>query len=383
MQDRLIRVIKRVGDYALDLAFGLFCLRKRTYSDDVYIFLAINGAGLGHLTRALGIAKALKRKRPDSKIIFLTTSIGVPLVVRQGFTCFHVPPFALAGDVGSREWNGLFFSQLSSLISLYRPSKVVFDGTAPYEGLLRAMRRFPAIKYVWIKRGLYKSAALDEKLKKHVKRFSSVIIPGEVGDETSAPNENVVFVPPIVMCGSDEVLPAEIAIERLGLLPSKKRVLIQLGAGNINDISGQLGQVVSFFNDRSDVEVCVAHSPISLNQLFLPNVKNIEVYPMSWYFSAFDLVVCAAGYNSVCEIVYHKVPAILIPNVSTKSDDQVTRAKMAALFGTLALNEPLDRSEFLNCVSQLFDGQNNNTASRTECRMVNGADNASHVILNI
>lgn len=383
MLDRLIRAIKKIGDQVLDYALGNFCLRNKKYNEDVYIFMAINGAGLGHLTRALGIAKALKRKRPESKIIFLTTSIGVPLVVRQGFTCFHVPPFGMVGDVSVRVWNKLFFSQLSSLISLYRPSKVVFDGTVPYEGLVRGMRRFPGIKYIWIKRGLYKDAALDDRLKSHLRRFSSVIIPGEVGDEVSALTDNIVFVPPIVMCETDEVLPVETAVERLGLRSDKKRVLVQLGAGNINDISGQLGQVVSYLSDRSDVEVCVAHSPISLQQLFLPKVKNVEVYPMSWYFSAFDLVVCAAGYNSVCEVVYHSVPAILIPNVSTKSDDQVKRSGMAALFGALALTEPLDRNEFLDSVSQLIDGQNKNAADRKRGRMVNGADKASHVILNV
>lgn len=383
MRDRLIKVIKKIGDHALDFAFGLFRLRPPKNDDDMYLFLAINGAGLGHLTRALGIAKALKRNRPETKIIFLTTSIGVPLVLRQGFTCFHVPPFAMSGGVSARDWNGLFFSQLSSLISLYRPSKIVFDGTVPYEGLLRGMRRFPAIKYIWVKRGLYKDVALDERLKSYVRRFSSVIIPGEIGDDVPDPSGNVVFVPPIVMCEREEVLPVEAAIERLGLRPDKKRVLVQLGAGNINDISGLLGQVVSFLNSRGDVEVCVAHSPISLQPFFLPRVKNVELYPMSWYFSAFDLVVCAAGYNSVCEVVYHNVPTILIPNVSTKSDDQVKRAEMSALFGILALKEPLGRDMFLDFVSRLIDGQDNNTPDWKDSRMVNGADKASHVILNV
>ncbi|KKO15045.1 hypothetical protein V520_14495 [Pseudomonas putida KG-4] len=104
---------------------------------------------------------------------------------------------------------------------------------------------------------------------------------------------------------------------------------------------------------------------------------------MSWYFSAFDLVVCAAGYNSVCEVVYHNVPTILIPNVSTKSDDQVKRAEMSALFGILALKEPLGSDMFLDFVSRLIDGQDNNTPDWKVSRMVNGADKASHVILNV
>ncbi|MNM35744.1 hypothetical protein D3C81_464450 [compost metagenome] len=56
---------------------------------------------------------------------------------------------------------------------------------------------------------------------------------------------------------------------------------------------------------------------------------------------------------------------------------------MAALFGTLALKEPLVRDELLDCVSQLIDGRDNNATGRKEGRMVNGADEASHVILNV
>ncbi|NMY13966.1 hypothetical protein HBN74_00085 [Pseudomonas sp. WS 5019] len=382
MLDRGIRWGKRISDYALDRVFYFFYLRKQKYNPNVFLFLAINGAGLGHLTRALGIAKALKRKKPDAEIIFLTTSIGVPLVVRQGFTCFHVPPFSLLENISAYDWNRLFFYQLSNVISLYRPYKLIFDGTIPYEGLLRGMRRFAGIKCFWVKRGLYKDSTLDSKLKSHVKRFSSVIIPCEIGDEVSADDENMVFVPPVVMCELDEVLSAERAIDQLGLCSGKKRVLIQLGAGNINDISGQLGQVVSHLNERNDVEICIAHSPISLQQIFLPSVRNVEVYPMSLYFSAFDLVICAAGYNSICEVVYHKVPAIIIPNVSTKTDDQVARAEMAASFGARVQKEPLDRDAFLGCVNWLIDAQEKNIDDRKISRMVNGADRASDVILN-
>ncbi|MNH27765.1 hypothetical protein D3C79_878890 [compost metagenome] len=69
--------------------------------------------------------------------------------------------------------------------------------------------------------------------------------------------------------------------------------------------------------------------------------------------------------------------------MSTKSDDQVKRAEMAALFGILALKEPLDREEFLDSVSRLIDGQDNNTSDWKASRKVNGADKASHVILNV
>ncbi|NER60183.1 UDP-N-acetylglucosamine--N-acetylmuramyl-(pentapeptide) pyrophosphoryl-undecaprenol N-acetylglucosamine transferase [Pseudomonas sp. MAFF212428] len=103
-----------------------------TYKPDanVFLFLPINGAGLGHLTRSLAVARRLQQQKPDAKIVFLTTSIGVALVHRAGFACHHVPPAALLNE-SPVAWNQLFFRNIDAVLALHRPGTLVFDGTAP------------------------------------------------------------------------------------------------------------------------------------------------------------------------------------------------------------------------------------------------------------
>lgn len=147
--------------------------RKRTY-----LFLPINGAGLGHLTRSLAIARRLKREQPDAEIIFLTTSIGVALVHREGFSCHHVTPAALL-NTGAIEWNSLFFKSLKNVLDIHKPSCLVFDGTIPYLGLQRVMHSYRRISYVWIKRGLYKDGTDLSRLQSLTRGFKAVISPGD------------------------------------------------------------------------------------------------------------------------------------------------------------------------------------------------------------
>lgn len=116
-----------------------------------YLFVAINGAGLGHLTRCLAVATRIRKRAPDENIVFVTTSIAVPLVHQAGFVCHHITPFALAGrDVSNRQWNVLFRRMLAAALRLHRPSTLVFDGSFPYDGLVRAMNDFRSMKRVWI-----------------------------------------------------------------------------------------------------------------------------------------------------------------------------------------------------------------------------------------
>ena len=45
---------------------------------------------------------------------------------------------------------------------------------------------------------------------------------------------------------------------------------------------------------------------------------------------AADLVISAAGYNSVLEMLYHRIPAIFIPQSAPYLDDQERRARAMA-----------------------------------------------------
>src|SRR5690606_35980609 len=102
----------------------------------------------------------------------------------------------------------------------------------------------------------------------------------------------------------------------------KKHVLIQLGAGSIDDIGDILARSIA------DVEALgsewvpvVVESPISHTATMLPSrIRRVSAYPLSRYYRAFEFVIVAAGYNTVQEVIELGVPALLVPNLETLTD---------------------------------------------------------------
>lgn len=321
-----------------------------------YLFLPINGVGLGHLTRALAVARRLREATPAAEIAFLTTSIGVPLVHRAGFHCHHIPPARLAGkDVTKAEWNRLFFSGIENVLALYKPGVLIFDGSAPYVGLQRIIRSYRRIRYAWIKRGLYKTGVNQEALQEQMRLFDLVITPSELGDARRATGHQpkIVQVPPISLLDPSELLDRSAARTALRLSPDSRCAYVQLGAGNINGIVDMQDQIVRTLKEMG-FQVVLGQSPISLQTTRNTAADQVIIeYPNSVYFNAFDLAVLAGGYNSVCEAVYLGLASIFVPNTATGADDQLARVREAAKHGPYAVLEDFSPDVFRNAVLQV------------------------------
>lgn len=324
---------------------------------ETYLFLPINGAGLGHVSRALAVAKALRRQKPEANIVFLTTSIAVHLVYREGFVCHHVPPAALVQDrMGAVSWNRLFYCCVAEVLNTHRPGTLVFDGSAPYLGLQRVMRRYRSLRYVWIKRGLYKTSVDQKRMNGQVSLFDRVVVPAEFGSPAhqGEPGEPISMVAPIIGMDRQGLLSSSEVCARLRLDPSRPRVYVQLGAGNINGISGLQSRVVRILREQG-YQVVVGQSPIALRPEYCDEAdREIVDYPNSRYFAGFDFAVLAAGYNSVCEAVSLNLPAIFLPNQATQADDQRLRATLASGMGPCEVIIDFSEEAVLDAVSRLY-----------------------------
>lgn len=345
-----------------------------------YLFLPINGAGLGHLTRSLAVARRLKREEPDAEIVFLTTSIGVALVHREGFACHHVTPAALL-NAGAIEWNALFFKSLKNILDIHKPSRLVFDGTIPYLGLQRAMHSYRRIRYVWIKRGLYKEGTDLSRLRSLSRGFKAVISPGELGADggETVKDLNIYPVEPISLLDRCDLLERNTARQVLRLDPGKPCAYVQLGAGNINGISDVQNEIIDSLK-RKGVQVILGQSPIALNPK--PDLRADSVivdYPNSKYFAAFDFAVLAGGYNSVCEAVTLGLPAIFFPNTHTGADDQFKRVQNACAFGKYHVMVEYSEKAFERVVDQLLADERLSEGAGQR----NGADAAAELLMRV
>lgn len=299
-------------------------------SKECMLFMPTNGAGLGHLTRLMAIAKRVRQNRPGIEIVFYTTSIAMPLIMQEGFIGYYLPSKAqLPAATTNRQWDQLLRNQLDTILDLHTPSTLVFDGTFPYEGLVSAMNDAKGLRRVWVQRGERREISRD-MVTGMEKYFDLIIIPGEAGGASEEPGERIFRTDPIVFLDKSELLDRDRARKLLMAPEESKIVYVQLGAGNINDTSSTISILLSVLKERNDVHVVLGESLIGKRlDIALENGIVLRDYPNSRYFNAFDLAVSAAGYNSFHELMYFGVPTIFIPNEQTVTDDQIARAKRA------------------------------------------------------
>lgn len=308
------------------------------------LFLTSNGAGLGHLTRSVAIGRRL---RAGVDLSVFTLSQAAPLIADEGVAVEYLFSRNYA-RAPHREWNHLYHDRLEAILAEQEPSVVSFDGTYPYGGLVASMPLHPRITWVWTRRAMWKQGTSRRALKR-ARMFDHVVEPGEYAagrdaGPTVALRDHAHQVGPIVYTGHFEVLDRDTACAGLGIDPHGCNVLVQLGAGNINEIDSTSGIVVRRLL-RGGATVVVPVSPIASSPPDLPaEVHTVSAYPIAPLFSAFDASVAAAGYNSFHELLQLRVPSLFIPNRQTSVDDQQARADWACEAGVALAADERDGS---------------------------------------
>ncbi|MCU1677950.1 MAG: UDP-N-acetylglucosamine:LPS N-acetylglucosamine transferase [Frankiales bacterium] len=345
------------------------------------LFVSSNGAGMGHLTRLLAMARRARSVTP----VFLSLSQAVPVVEREGFAYEYVPS-AGALHASSAEWNRVFDGRFAEALDTFAPAAVVFDGTYPYRGITAAARARPDIPFVWSRRGMWKEGLaaaqlLDSNL------FSLIIEPGDHAAERdrgpTSRRTDALQVAPVTYLDADDALDRDEALLELGLDPGRPAALVSLGAGNINDTSSELGTVTSALLDGGDVQVVVTQAQIaSRGHEADARVRSLSVYPVVRYFAAFDMAFAAPGYNAFHELVNAGLPTAFVPNLHTQTDDQLARASFAHDAGLGLSLSPVSPATAAAAVKQLLDPERR-AQMRARClamRRPNGATAAMEAI---
>jgi len=269
------------------------------------------------------------------------------------------------------------------IIANHELNASVFDGVYPYSGITNAIARRKNILKVWVKRGMLKEY-VGERVRAGEKYFNLVIIPGELGhSNVFQDSEKCITVPSIVFLERSELLPRDEVVSALGLDSRKKTALIQLGAGNINDIETQAEIVIDTVSRFDNIQVVLASSVIAQRSLKgVRSVKIITDYPLSRYYLGFDFAITAAGYNTVAELTYFGVPSIFIPNLQTGADDQVRRATLAAASGTSLVVHPFSVTRLEECLAVMLDDKKNAEYRKCclSCLTVNGAESVVAIL---
>lgn len=301
------------------------------------LYLTSNGVGLGHVTRALALAR---RHQAQATPLVVTMSRALHVLRQEGVAAEYIPFFRSSGMHHDR-WHNLLRVEMTELFQFYKPSVVALDANVPYEGLLQACEAMPAIKLVWLRRAMW-PPDVGAHFMAHAPRFDVILEPGEYAGQldrglTSQATQQVRRVAPVSFLHADEMLPRATARAVLGLDPKRPAVFLQLGAGlnaRIAELRDQILEKLMTDIEGPRPQVVIGQWSIGQEaEIVHPDVTVLSVFPFARFLKAFDFAVAMAGYNTFHENLRAGLPTLFLSNEHPEQDEQWLRADWARICG--------------------------------------------------
>lgn len=277
---------------------------------------AINGRGLGHLTRQLAILRWIRRLCTvlgvELQAWVLTSSEADTLARREGVPALKIPSKAMLRDAGLDPAHllGVARAWVLNAVATLQPDLLLVDtlpgGSFGELGPVLEMARRRAL----IARPVRAGVAEDPAYASWLPLYDRVIVPDDGG------------LGPVLIREREELLPREAARAALGL--TGRAVYVSTGGGGDPAAPGLLPELVRRLRAR-DWEVVVGAGPLYQGpEIRGPGVVWLDRYTPVELFPGLDAAVSAGGYNSVYELLFAGVPTVFLPQPRL-ADDQAAR----------------------------------------------------------
>jgi UDP-N-acetylglucosamine--N-acetylmuramyl-(pentapeptide) pyrophosphoryl-undecaprenol N-acetylglucosamine transferase len=306
---------------------------------------AVNGAGVGHLTRMVAISRWMRRYATALgvrlEIVFLTTSEADGLLFHERFASFKLPSKTLVADAGLDKTTYLALAKqwVWHSLALLRPDLLVVDSfpRGSFGELLSALDLCKQRAFVF--RPMKESFACRADFQAMLPLYDRILVPEreEEGQVTvpDAVRPRVRHVGPVLVRERLELLSREEARSRLGVPEDRLAVYISAGGGGDPVAESQLEATVGALRDDPTLHLVVGAGPLYRG-------RQLTGERITWLAGAaggaaelmagIDLAVCAAGYNTFGELMQAGVPAIFLPQEKV-ADEQSIRAARAVAHG--------------------------------------------------
>ncbi len=337
------------------------------------ICYAINGTGLGHLTRLLAVARELRvmasavGQRVD--VQFITTSEASHIA--NDFPVYKLPSKTV---VSATEGNFDRFRRsakmiISNLIATMEPDLLLLD-TQP-EG---SYREFVFIKdyaraRVFIDRHKDRRHSQSASHLSHLALYDRVLVPDHPDRAEHYPvpaklKSRQRFVGPITGLRKPLLEAQEVRAE-FGIAETKRIVYLSAGGGGDNNAERDLKLLLDSLLEHEEVHVIVGYGPLyqnSGNRRRLPyrggegqrNRVTVITGEARCYFGALDCAISAAGYNTYQELLEAAVPTLFYAQ-SKGMDRQDLRIEQGAARDWHLALQTFDPASLQQQIAQLFD----------------------------
>jgi UDP-N-acetylglucosamine--N-acetylmuramyl-(pentapeptide) pyrophosphoryl-undecaprenol N-acetylglucosamine transferase len=352
------------------------------------LFYAVNGLGLGHVTRLLAIARKVRTRAPEAEIVFFTSSEAEDVIFREGFAAFKVPSKTLRMQAGLRPatYARILQTVTLNLLASFHPHVLVVD-TFP-AGTIQEL--LPILRWdsrkVFVFRVQRPEAARSPLTQNALQLYDLAVIPHNEGEEDVPLPEGLerVWTGPILIRGRTETKPREEARAMLDLPPDGPALYVTFGGGGDAEMDRALGAAVETLAGGL-AHLAVACGPLYRGQLpRRAGVTPVDYYPMAELYPAFDAALSAAGYNTAMELLHHGVPSAFIP-FPRQVDDQEARAYRIEACGAGLCLPRLDPAALPRAVARLLDPAESADMRQAARKLVpdNGADRAAEAIVGL
>lgn len=339
------------------------------------MFYISDGVGLGHTSRTLNIAKAL-RKLINCKILFVTQNKFKELLEKEGFEYIFKDEKEKElknleklkkGGITREEYCNIRDLFVLEQIKKFRPDMLFFDQT-----ILPGIIEYAKSKNIFLTYILREMKSqnyfldLGKNRANLLSLFDLVLIPHEkeeVNNEFKKllnlgfKKEKIFFVGNIFRALNLSKIPE---IEKK-YKQNKAEILITVVGGG----GGIIQDTKKFFNHVANLAKKINLTHKNIKWLFVKgplftdslSFKEFDIIDyelnMPELFAVSDLIISRGGYNSVNEIITAKTPALINPGFCFY-DDQKTRIQRYVNKGFIKLFNPSKETESLHTLNQIL-----------------------------
>lgn len=328
-----------------------------------WLFYAVNGVGLGHITRLLALTLALRRNVPEFvsfEPLFFTNSEAASLLSAYQIPHLTVPSKRLLKESSFSlgDQARLYANTLANVYEQFRPDVIVSD-TFPLgafrdmEFIMRNSKAFHIFIHRSQKRDVYSPFIIDAQL-----LYDLIIAPHQAESEYIPLPENpppLIWSDPLFMTTDQNQDETNQFCINLALPPDAQVLLVNLGGGgddNHHELLKSLFESVNALPDH--IYVIWAMGLLSSAKLpfdLLPHHRVINFYPLTALYSLITMAIATAGYNSFHELLYHGIPTIFLPQ-DRGYDDQFSRVDKAIVSDAcLVLNQDFNMNQILTLLN--------------------------------